>query len=470
MSRNSGTDIPAAHQGEAATDAWITDGNLPRAIWRLALPMTGAAVLADVFTLVDLFFVGKLGPAAIAAVGIGGIIASVIYMLGVGVTTGCTALVAKAIGAGEGERAELVAGQAMLLCVALSVGVAAVGIPVAAAVLRLLGAEGDVLAMGASYLRITCGGSIAIFLTITFGAALRGAGDATTPLRMVGFATLVNVILDPILIFGLLGVPAMGVAGSAWATVAARGVSALLLGRVFFRDGHRHFRLTGRHLLPRWRLMWEMVRIGIFGSGRMLLIHVSGMAMVRLVAGFGTAALAAFGIGRRLQMLVFMPGMGFANAAATLTGQNLGAGRPDRAVRAGWLTAGIYGLIALAMTAIFAGFARPLVGIFNSDPAVVDMGTSFIRWFAVSYVALAFSLVLGRAMMGAGDTFWPMVLTGLGAIGVRIPLAVGLTKTWGSATGVWAAMSLSNFFMAVFFILAFRWGRWKVIGMRQMER
>ena len=376
-------------------------------------------------------------------------------------------LVAQAIGGGHSRRAEVVAGQSLTLAIGLSLlagGMSVFSRPL----LAVFGAAPDVVAEGAAYLRVVLGGSFAILLTVTFSAALRGAGDAITPLKIMGVGNLINIVLDPILIFGWLGVPALGVAGSAWATVISRAFSAALLAWLFFVNGHKHFSLRLGDLRPRARTIWRMSKIGVFSSGQMLMRNLSAIALMWIVAGFGTVVLAAYGIGIRLRMAVMMPGMGFGNAAATLVGQNVGALKPRRAEHAGWIVTAMYSLVALAMTAIFFVFARPLVAFFNADAQVVAVGASFLRWFSATFVFVAFSIVLGRAMNGAGDTFWPMMITGISMLALRIPLAWGLSVIWRE-TGVWATLAASNVVQGLLFAAAFRWGRWKRVGQRHLQ-
>ncbi|MBN1916342.1 MAG: MATE family efflux transporter [Verrucomicrobia bacterium] len=424
--------------------------------------MMAAALLDNLFTIADMFFVGKLGPAAIAGVAVAGTIMGVLYMLGVGITTGCTALVAQAIGSGNRRRAETVVGQSLVMALVIS-ALAGSAALLARPLLMAFGAEPDVIVKGAAYLQVSLGGAFTMLLAVTFVAALRGAGDAITPLKIMGFCNLINIGLDPILIFGWLGVPALGVAGSAWATLAARALAAVLLARVFFVRGHAHFHLRLGDLRPHGRTVWKMFRIGVFGSGQMLMRNLSAIILIGIVARFGTAALAAYGIGIRLRMIVMMPGIGFGNAAATLIGQNLGARKPDRAEHAGWVVMGMYGAISIAVSVVFWVFARPLIAAFNADPEVVATGASFLRWFSATFAFMAFSIVLGRAMNGAGDTFWPMLITAVSMLALRIPLAWGLSFTW-QVTGVWIGLAASNVLQGLIFVAAFRWGRWKRIG------
>ncbi len=445
--------------------SWITQGNLVRATLRLALPMVASALLHNLLSIVDMIFVGRLGRNAIAAVAVSGVMLGLIYMLAVGITAGCTALVANAVGAGDRSRAEEVAAQVLLMAAGLSVVVACLGIPLAGWLLRALGAEPAVVEIGRPYLSILTAGSFAMMLGISFGAAVRGAGDAITPLKVMVVANLVNLVLDPILIFGWLGVPALGVAGSAWASLVGRLVACTLLAHVFFSGGHQHFHLGLRHLRPRLRTIRQIFKIGVFGSGQALIRSISSIALVRIIAIFGSAPLAAYGIVLRLWMTFLMIGFGFGMAAATIVGQNLGAGKPARAAQAGWVAAGVCACFAVCLGAVFIPAARPIITVFNREPEIVAAGSLFLRIIATVFVFTALSVVLSRAMAGAGDTLLPMLVTGAAMLAVRIPLSYALATAWDSATGVWVGMAASNVVQGLLFVAAFTWGRWKRVGL-----
>jgi len=412
---------------------------------------------------------GAAGEAAISAVGIAGAIVGVLWTLCIGITTGSAALVAQAVGAGNRARAEKVAGQGLMMALVLSVGVAALTVPLAGYCVRALGAPPKAAVDAARYLRICMAGSFAMLLNASFSAALRGAGDTMTPLKITAVGFVVNIILDPILIFGLWGMPVMGVAGSATATVIARTLTTGLMAAVFFRGRHAHFHLHLRDMKPDGRTIRTMLRIGVFGSGQALIRNFSGLALIGITAAFGEVALAAYTVGMRLRMALMMPGMGFGVAASTLVGQNLGAHNPERAERAGWLVAGMYAACAIVISIVFWVFAEPVIRVFNDSPDVVSTGASFLRWFSTCFCFMAFSMVLGRAMHGAGDTLWPMLLTGFSLLVLRIPLAYLLVWRWQSVDGVWAGLTISIIIEGLLAITVFRWGRWKIIGKRHVE-
>lgn len=446
--------------------SWITQGTIPSAVWRLALPSWGAFLSHDLMGMVDMFFVGKLGPSALASVAMSTAMFGIIIMLAHGVTAGTTALVAVAFGSGKAERAGEVSGQSLTMALVLSAVVAAAGVPFAPQIIRALGAEPDVVAGGSAYLRIVSGGALTMMLMVAFSASLRGAGDASSPFKAMVLSNAVNVVLDPILIFGLGGIPALGVAGSAWATVISRALGVLVMIHVFFVSDRGLVQLHLRDLRPDLPVMARILRIGVFASGRMLVRNISGIILMRLVAAFGTPAVAAYGIGFRLQMLVFGPTMGFGTAAATMVGQNLGAGQPDRAARAGWGAAGMAMAVVACISAALWMAAAAVVGVFNDDPRVVEIGVVCLRWLSASFIFVALGMVLSLAMNGAGDTLRPMIITGLSLLAVGVPLAWWLSSVWESVEGVWVALFLSNLLTGLLAAAAWRKGWWRTSGLR----
>ena len=448
--------------------ARILSGSLFAAMWRLAMPMMLAALLEDAYNLTDMYFVGRLGKGAISAVGMGGSVLAVFRIFMIGVTSGAAALISQAVGAGRRDRAEAVTGQALLSAGALWVAFVAVAIPLAERSLAGLGARGGVLADGTAYLRIMAVGSIAMMLGMTLGSALRGAGDAVTPMKLMAVGVVINIALDPLFIFGGLGIPAMGVAGSALASAASRIVPALLIARVFFRGRHDQFHLHKRHFRPHGRTIAHMFRIGVFGSAQGGLRSVSNLLLIAIAAGFGAAATDAYVVGMRLRMVVMMIGMGFGAAAMTLVGQNIGAGLPGRAERAGWTVTGTYAAIAAVLSVLFWGLAEPLARLFTDAPDVVDLTSSYLRWFAACFVMMTLTMVLGQAMIGAGDTLRPMLVTAFGMLVLRIPLAYLLAWAWGSVIGVWAALTISIVVEGALAAALFRWGPWKRVGAQHL--
>ncbi len=450
-------------RGQVPTEQ-ILEGSIPRALWRLTLPTWGAFLTHDLLGIVDLFFVGRLGKEAVAAVAMSGIIMGIIIMLGTGVTTGTMALVSNALGRGDEEAARDATGQSLLMGLFLALLVVAFGVPLAGPILRLMGADSAVVAEGTPYLRIFAVSSLALMTMMALSAALRGAGDAMTPFKAMVLGNAVNLVLDPILIFGLLGLPALGVAGSAWATLVGRSTGLVVMVYVFFISRSGPFRLHLRDLRPNPVRIWRILRIGVFASGRMFVRNVAGLLLMRIVAAFGTVPVAAYGIAMRLQIVMFAPSIGFGTAAAAVIGQNLGARQPGRAARAGWMGTGMAAAICLVFMGVFWAMPDRIIALFNDEPEVVTMGAEVLLWFSASFVFMATEFVLGQGMAGAGDTLVPMLVKAFSLLVVGLPLAFGLSAALSSARGVWIAIFASNVMAGVSSAVLFRWGRWKKVG------
>ena len=446
---------------------------LLREVMRLALPTWGAFIAHDLMGLVDMFFVGRLGPEAVAAVGMSGVVFGVVIMVGHGLSVGTMTLVSISLGAGRRQRAAEAVGQSIVLATVLAVIIAAGALFFSDRILLALGASHEVAAPGAAYLRIAGAGSWALIMSMVLGSALRGAGDARSPFRAMLAANLINAVLDPLMIFGLVGFPRMGVAGSASATVISRIVGmGIMLARFHRKSGRRSapgrtaLTLRGRHLLPRVSLSRQIAAIGVFASGRILVQNFSQIALMRIVSGFGTGVIAAFGIGLRLQMMVFAPSMGFGIAAAALVGRFLGGRNEAVARRAAWTATACAAAVAAFVALVAAWWAPALIRLFNADWEVVATGTVMLRWLCLSFPFVAALFVLGSAMGGGGDTLSPLIVVALSSVVLRLPGAWWLSRgSWG-VTGVWAAVALSSLAGSVLAALFFERGRWLRTGRR----
>ncbi len=437
----------------------LTEGSIVKNVWYLTLPMMVGILLHNTFNIVDMIFVGRLGPAAIAAVSINGILLGVIWTLIMGISVGTVAMVARSVGARRFEEADNIAMQSLFMAILGSIPIAVVGFFLAEPILKILGARTEVLSPGISYLRIISLGSITMFLPFITSSALRGAGDAYTPMKILGFATILNIALDPVFIFGLFGFPRWGVAGSALATVLSRAVGALILLYILFR-GHSVVHLGLEKARLNLEMMWRIAKIGIFGSLQMVMLNISNLVLMRIVAIYGTFAIAAYGIGMRVVFIVIMPGFGLAQSAATLVGQNLGAEKPARAEKSAWIAAGFYEIIMVGSAVFLIICARNIVSVFNLNPEIVKIGSSYIRFISLTFFFMALSIVLSRAMNGAGDTLSPMVITAISVFVLRIPLVLFLAK--GLATnGIWMGTAISNVAQGLIITFWFTRGRWK---------
>lgn len=440
----------------------LTEGGLSRGLLRLSWPMFVSALLQNLQSVIDLFWVGRLGSEAVAALAIAGTILMLLFPVVMGVSMGTVAMVARAIGAGRPDEAGEVAGQSMLLALIFGLIFGAVGYGCSGMLCQTLGAAPEVAPLAITYLRISFLGAFTVFMLFVGNSALQGAGNSTIPMYAMGMATLLNLGLDPVLIFGWFGLPRLGVAGAAIATVLAQSAAVLLVMIVLHRG-----QVAGMHAhLGRWRLRanlaWRLIRIGTPSSGQMLSRSLMALVLMRIVAETGTAAVAAYGIGLRFHMIVLMPAFTLGNAVATIVGQNLGAGQPQRAARAAWLATGIdAGIMAVAAIILYLA-AAPLMAIFASNPEVVQVGVGYLRTVSPFYLFAAPAIVLGRALMGAGDTMGSMVCTILGLWGVQVPLAIWLSRVIEPPTqGVWWAIAAAVTVHGLLIIAWFETGRWK---------
>jgi putative MATE family efflux protein len=434
---------------------------LRQGLLRLAGPMFVSAILQNAQSLIDLFWVGKLGPDAVAALALSGTILFLMWPLVMGLSMGTVALVSRHIGAGHEDKAAMAAGQSMGLSLLAGVALGGAGILGLNALLRLIGAEPAVAVLARQYLSISFFGYFTVFLLAISSSAAQASGNSLIPMTGMILANLVNLVLDPVMIFGRLGFPALGVRGAALATVLSQALACLVVTGSLMR-GIPQLKVAWSDLTPRLLIAWDLFRIGIFSAGQMLARSLMSFALFRIVAVSGTAALAGYGIGLRFHQLILLPCFVLGNAAAALVGQNLGAGRPDRSVRAGWLACGIgLGLNGVGGLLIII-FAPVLTGYFTKDPAVIAVGVDYLRLVSPFYLFVAMGIILGRGMNGAGDTVPTMLITLFTLWGVQVPLAHYLAKVFTPATdGVWWSIALSNALNGLITAAWFVVGRWK---------
>ena len=438
----------------------LTTGSLSKGIWYLALPMIIGYMLQVTFNLVDMFWVGRLGPVALAAVAMSGVVTMILITLIVGVNIGTLALVSRFVGAKDMDSADNAAMQSLIIGFVASVIIGIIGFFLTPPMLKLLGARGDVLILGSGYIRIFYAGLAFVFFMFTISAILRGSGDSVTPTVILAIATGINIVLDPLMIFGI-GFPRMGINGAALATVFSFCIGGII-GLEVLLKGRSHIHLNLRRFKIDFDIIRRIFKIGIPASAQMTMRGFMGAVLMAIVASFGTFAIAAYGVGLRLTMIVMMPGFGFAMAAATMVGQNLGAGHPERGEKSAWLATSYYFIFMVFCAAAFITFARELISIFNKSPEVVQLGIGFLRITSWSFLFIPFGLVIGRAIMGAGDTVPPMIITLISLWFFQIPAAYILAKPLGfGLNGVWYAILAASVLQAVLTTCWFKIGLWK---------
>lgn len=448
-------------QARGAKDRDLTAGSLHRAIWYLAPPMMLETGIMNVSQILDIYWVGRLGSAALAAVTISITIRWVLNGMANGLGIGGMAVVARRIGAKDQAAAEHATWQTILLGLSVSLLLAVVGLIVARPLLLLLGADAEVLPLGLAYLRISFAGIFTLVLVFAINAMLRGAGEARLAMRVLILSTAVTVVLEPVLIFGLGPLPPLGVAGSAWAMVLGFG-AGLALQLVVLLRGRARLRINLHDLRPDFPLMGRIVRIALPSTIQMTLRSSSRLLIVGLVGTYGTFAMAGYGVANRLLLIALIPCFGLGNAAGTLVGQNLGAEQPDRAERSAWWVSG-YSAVYMAVVAILLTiFAPSLIALFDPTPQVVAFGSECMRIVAWSMIASALAVVLARGFDGAGNTVPAMTINLITLWGMELPLAFGLSRWLGlGATGVWWGRALANLANGLLFAVWFRRGGWK---------
>lgn len=447
-------------QAVLGTQQDYTQGSLNRAVLLLSVPMILEMSMESVFGLVDVFFVGRLGPDAVAAVGLTESFLTVVFAVAIGLSMSTTALVARRIGERDPEQA------ARTAVVAIAVGIAG-SVPFALLafwsreLMALMGAPASVIEVGWGYTAWMLGGNASIMLLFLINGVFRGAGDASVAMRSLWLANAVNIVLDPCLIFGLGPFPELGVTGAGIATCTGRGVGVVYQLWALGQPGG-HLRVLRRHLQLDRGLMLHLLRVSIGGVGQFLIATASWLGLVRILTPFGAAALAGYTIALRVIIVALLPAWGMSNAVATLVGQNLGAGKPDRAERSVWLV-GLYNMaFLLAVMLLFLWGADPLIAVFSSDPAVRALGAQCLRVVSYGYAFYAWGMVLVQAFNGAGDTFTPSWINLACYWCFQIPIALALAGPLGQGPlGVFLAITLAESLLAVVGLLVFRRGTWK---------
>ena len=438
-----------------------TTGSLNRAILLLAVPMVLEMVLESLFAVVDVFWVGRLGANAVATVGLTESLLSLVFAVGIGLSLSTTAMVARRIGEKDPEGAAVAGVQAIVLGLATSV---AIGIPCfiyAPQLLRLMGASSDIVSLGGGYARIALGGSGAILMLFLNNAIFRGAGDAAIAMRLLWVSNIINLILDPCLIFGLGPFPRLGVTGAALATFTGRSIGVCYQ---FYRllRGTERIRILARQIRVNFSVLLRLVRVSLTGILQFAIAHTSWIGLVRIVSVFGAAALAGYTIAIRIVVFLILPSWGLSNAAATLVGQNLGAKKPEHAEQAVWRT-GFYNMLFLGSVGVFfVLMAEPIVRLFTQDPAVIPLAATCLRIISYGNIGYAYGMVMLQAFNGAGDTVTPTIVNFFGFWMLEIPLAYWLAIPMRlHSNGVYIAIVSAECSIAAASAVLFKRGKWK---------
>ncbi|HJR67217.1 MAG TPA: MATE family efflux transporter [Gemmatimonadaceae bacterium] len=437
-----------------------TEGPIGRAIFLLAVPMVLETVMESVFAVVDVFFVSRLGADAVATVGLTESMMILVYSLAMGLGIGATATVARRTGERDAEGAAHAAAQALLLGLIVSVILGVLGVVLAPTLLRIMGGSPAVIA-NAAFMQVMLGGNATVLLLFLINAIFRGAGDAAIAMRVLWLANWINIVLGPLLIFGIGPFPELGVVGAAVATNIGRGTGALYAISRLFRPGAR-VHVARRHFAFDPALMWQMVRLSGSGTFQILIGSASWIGLIRVISSFGSVALAGYTIGMRVIIFALLPSWGLSNAAATMVGQALGAKKPERAERAVWLAAR-YNLVFLGIVGfLFVLFARGIVSLFTTEVAVAAYAVDCLRIIALGFLFYAYGMVITSAFNGAGDTWTPTWLNVVVFWMWEIPLAYALAVALDMGPrGVFVSITVAFSTLAVVSAWLFKKGRWK---------
>lgn len=441
----------------------FTSGSIRRAVFMLSVPMVLEMMMESVFFLVDAYYVSSLGANAIATVGLTESVLTLVYAVAIGLSMGVTAIVARRVGEQNVNGASQTAVQSILLGIAIAAIISVIGILFPKEILGLMGAEPELIAEGYGYTQVLLGGNVTIMLLFLINAVFRGAGDASVAMRVLIFSNVLNIILDPIFIFGFGPVPAFGVQGAAIATTIGRG-SAVMFQLLILFYGWSKIKVTFKDIVFRAGIMLNLIKVSLGGIGQFIIGTSSWVFLMRIMAEFGSEVLAGYTIAIRVLMFTLMPSWGMSNAAATLVGQNLGASKPERAEQSVWKTGKYNAFFMLIVSIFYLVFAEAIIKIFSNEAQIVEYGALSLRVIAAGYVFYAYGMVIIQSFNGAGDTKTPTVINFFCFWVFQLPFAylAALVFNWG-AMGVFLAITFAEILIAVIGIIWFRKGKWKEV-------
>ena len=439
----------------------FTTGSIRRAVFMLSIPMIMEMLMESIFALVDIMYVSKVSVNAVATIGLTESVITLVYAVAIGLSMAATAIVARRVGEKDLKGASNAAVQVIFLGVFVAAIISVIGIIYPKEILELMGGEPDLITEGYGYTQVLMGGNITIMLLFLINAIFRGAGNASVAMWTLVLSNGLNIILDPVFIFGFGAIPAFGVEGAAIATTIGRGTAVLFqLGILFF--GHSKIKINIKDLVIQVNVMLNLIKVSLGGIGQFLIGTSSWVFLMRIMSEFGSEVLAGYTIAIRVMMFTLMPAWGMSNAAATLVGQNLGAKKPDRAEQSVWKT-GKYSAIFMGFVSIFyLVFAPQIIVLFNTTPNVIKYGSLCLRVIAAGYIFYGYGMVVINAFNGAGDTKTPTYINFVCFWLLQLPFAylMAITLDFGPS-GVFWAITLAEIIIAIVAIIWFKKGNWK---------
>jgi putative MATE family efflux protein len=439
----------------------ILNDSIPKTLFKLSWPIMVGNTMQVLYNLADTFWVGKLGADSVAAISVGFPLVFLLISIGGGMTIAGTTLVAQYTGSDDKEMADHVAGQIFSLVIFLSIIFGAAGFIFDRTILGWIGAPAAIMDEAVAYLDIIFAGVAFMFIFFVFTALLRGVGDTKTPMKMMVFSTIFNIILDPFLILGWGFFPQMGVRGAAIATVLSRALAGIY-GVYLLFEGKKGIKLEFENLIPDFEVQKRIIKLGTPSAAEQSIIALGMTFLMGIVSEFGTLAVAAYGIGNRILSVVMMPMRGLSMATTTMVGQTMGADDPDRAEKIAWTAVGLTFALMTALILVTQVFPAQIISVFNDNSEVVAIGVDFLKIVGLSFGFLGVRIVIGGSFRGAGNTVAAMVLAVVALWGFRVPLARLLSDYFQlGTTGIWWGMFMSNLLSALIGAFWFKKGSWK---------
>ncbi len=441
----------------------FTTGSIRKAIFMLSIPMILEMMMESIFAIVDIAYVSRVSVNAVATIGLTESVITLVYAIAIGLSMAATAVVARRVGEKDLKGAREAAMQAILFGIAVALSIGVIGFLYSKEILALMGGQPDLIAEGYGYTKLLIGGNITIVLLFLINAIFRGAGDASVAMWTLVLSNGLNIILDPIFIFGWGPVPEFGVMGAAIATNIGRGTAVIFqLGILFF--GWSRIKLTVSDIVLRIGVMLNLIKVSLGGIAQFLIGTSSWVFLMRLMSEFGSEVLAGYTIAIRVMMFTFMPAWGMSNAAATLVGQNLGAKQPERAEKSVWITGKYNAFFMLAVSLVYLFFATEIIGLFTDTASVITNGALCLQVVAAGYIFYAYGMVVSQAFNGAGDTRTPTKINFIAFWLFQLPFAYLAAMTFElGALGVFLAITLAEVMLSLIAIIWFRKGYWKKV-------
>lgn len=441
----------------------FTQGSIRKAIFMLAIPMILEMLMESIFALVDIIYVSRISVNAVATVGLTESVLTLVYALAIGLSMAATAVVARRIGEKNREGANQAAVQVIILGIFISLIISVFGVLYPKEILALMGGEPALIEEGFGYTKILLGGNITVVLLFLINAIFRGAGNASIAMWTLILSNVLNIILDPIFIFGYGFIPAYGVEGAAIATTIGRGTAVVTQLFILFY-GVGKIKIMFKDIVFRFAVMLNLIKVSLGGIGQFLIGTSSWVFLMRIMSEFGSEVLAGYTIAIRVMMFTMMPAWGLSNAAATLVGQNLGANKPERAEESVWKTAKYSTYFMGIVSLIYFFFAHTFLGWFSDNENVIKNGALCLQVIAAGYIFYGYGMVVIQSFNGAGDTKTPTYINLVCFWLFQLPLAY-ITAVWldFGPIGVFISITLAEILIAIIGIWLFKKGNWKTV-------